>query len=125
MGGRRLPIFYDCSKCPAYCCSYDRIIVTEADVRRLARHFRISPAAAVRRFTRRGSEPGERILRHQPDRIYKSVCRFLDPDRRICTVYEARPGICRDYPGSARCGYYDFLSSERRLQEDPDFIPSA
>ena len=123
--GTSLPIFYDCSKCPAYCCSYDRVIVTAADLRRLARHFGIAEPTARRRFTRRGSEPGERILRHQPDHIYKSVCGFLDREKRICTVYAARPGICRKYPGSPRCGYYDFLSFERTTQEDPEFIPSA
>ncbi len=123
--GRALPILYNCSKCPAYCCSYERIAVSRADVARLARHFGISEAAARRRFTKAGSEPGEVILRHQADHIFKSVCRFLDTSTRMCTIYEARPAICRTYPGGSRCGYYDFLAFERRVQEDPEFIPSA
>ena len=68
---------------------------------------------------------GERVLRQRRDHIYKSVCRFLDRDERSCTIYEARPKICRRYPGDATCGYYDVLSFERRVQDDPDFIPSA
>lgn len=123
--GRSLRVLYDCSKCPAYCCSYERIVVTRRDLQRLARYFGISEAAAKRRFTRHGSEPDERILRHQRDHIFKSVCRFLDPETRACTVYDGRPEICRVYPGTARCGYYDFLASERRAQKDPEFIPSA
>lgn len=118
-----LPIFYNCGKCPAYCCSYPRVIVTPEDVARLAKHFGISAKKARKRFTKKGEEKGERILRHQEDHVYDSVCRFLDRETRGCTIYEARPGICREYPGGGRCGYYDFLSFERRAQEDPDFIP--
>ena len=43
---------YDCGKCPAYCCSYDRIAITKRDVNRLAKHFGIEPEVATRRFTK-------------------------------------------------------------------------
>lgn len=120
-----LSIFYNCNRCPAYCCSYPRIPVQPEDVLRLAVHFGLSPESAARKFTKKGEVRGERILRQRPDDTYGSVCRFLDQDTRRCTVYEVRPGVCREYPGAARCGYYDFLSFERRIQEDPDFIPST
>ena len=112
---------YDCSKCPAYCCSYDRIVVTKRDVNRLAKHFDIDPETALRRFTKIAE--GEQVLRHQKDEIYGSVCMFLDTKTRRCTIYEARPGVCHDYPTRARCGYYEFLRWERTFQGDPDFIP--
>jgi len=121
----RLPIFYSCERCPAYCCSYDRIVVTDSDVRRLAKHFGLPFEKAAKQLTKRGEEKGERVLRHHKDHVYKSVCQFLDRETRRCTVYEARPEICREYPGSSRCGYYDFLSFERNAQEDPEFIPDA
>lgn len=117
--------FYNCNRCPSYCCSYSRIPVEDSDVRRLARHLGLAPEAVARKFTKPGEEPGEVILRHQPDEIYGTVCRFLDSETRRCTVYEARPKICRSYPGTCRCGYYDFLCFERRAQEDPEFIPST
>lgn len=117
--------FYNCAKCPAYCCSYPRIQATRKDIRRLAEHFGVSFEKARQKFTKKGEEKGERVLRHREDHVYESVCRFLDSETRNCTIYKARPGICRDYPGSTRCGYYDFLSFERRAQEDPEFIPSA
>jgi Fe-S-cluster containining protein len=123
--GASLPVLYNCSRCPAYCCSYPRIPVKLADVKRLARHFGLTTEAAARKFTRRGEEEGEIILRQQPDETYGSVCRFLDLETRRCTVYEVRPGICREYPGNRRCGYYDFLSFERRIQGDPEFIPET
>ena len=28
----------------------------------------------------------------------------------------------RSFPGGGRCGYYDFLSFERRAQDDPEFV---
>lgn len=115
---------YDCARCPGYCCSYDRIEVTPRDVARLARHFGLTVEQAERRFTRLW-EPGERILRHRPDSVYKSICRFFDQHERRCTVYPARPAVCRQYPNGARCGYYDFLVFERGHQGDDTFIPSA
>ena len=39
--------------------------------------------------------------------------------------YKARPAICRSYPGSGRCGYYDFLSFERRAQDDPEWVATT
>ncbi len=120
-----LPVFYACDRCPSYCCSYPRIAVTAADVRRLARHFGVDAATARKRFTKRGQEEGERVLRHRHDEIFGSACRFLDRESRRCTVYRARPEVCRDYPGGVRCGYYDFLAAERRMQEDPEYIATT
>ncbi len=125
MSDTSLPVFYSCARCPAYCCSYPRIVVQEADVDRLARRFSLGRGAACRRFTKQGWEPGERVLRHRQDRIYGSVCRFLDDDTRGCKIYESRPAICRDYPNRARCGYYDFLAAERKSQEDPEYIATT
>ena len=120
---RSLPVFYNCSRCPAYCCSYDRIEVTKRDLLRIARHFGISFKQAEQRYTK--DSPLGRVLRHRKDHIFKHVCEFLDPQTRQCTVYDARPSVCRGYPDGRRCGYYDFLASERRRQCDEDFIPSA
>jgi hypothetical protein len=120
-----LTIFYNCNRCPAYCCSYPRIPVQPSDVVRLAEHFGLTPESAARKFTKKGEDPGEVVLRHQPDEVYGTICRFLDTETRRCTVYEARPDICRIYPATTRCGYYDFLSFERRAQEDPEFVPTC
>ena len=122
---RSLPVFFNCERCPAYCCSYPRIQVSQADLRRLAKHFDLSVAVARRRFTKLGHDPGERVLRHQKDESYGTVCRFLDSDSRECTVYEARPKICRDFPGLVRCGYYDFLAAERRMLEDENYVSTT
>jgi Fe-S-cluster containining protein len=122
---RKLPVFYDCSKCPAYCCTYTRIEVKPRDIQRLARHFGIGVRAAKKRFTKRGEDKGEIILRHKQDEHFGTACRFLDSETRRCTVYEARPGVCREFPGAVRCGYYDFLSFERGTQEDENYVSTT
>jgi uncharacterized protein len=118
---------YDCSKCPGYCCSYGRIVVTERDLARLARHFSLPVNVTRERFSYhyRSKDVDEWILRHRKDTIFESVCRFLDPETRRCTVYEARPAVCREYPLASRCGYYEFLKFEREQQDDPDLVVSA
>jgi len=112
---------YDCSKCPAYCCSYERINLNGRDLKRLAKHFDVDVEIARARFTK--VVEGDVVLRHQKDHIYKSVCMFLDRDTRRCTIYEARPGVCHEYPEGPRCGYYDFLKWERKFQDDEEFVP--
>ena len=100
-------------------------MVTPADLRRLAKHFGLDLETARWRFTKKGPEKGDRALRHKQDDYYGSVCRFLDSETRNCGIYKARPRICRDFPGLKRCGYYDFLTFERRLQEDPDWVSTT
>jgi Fe-S-cluster containining protein len=67
----------------------------------------------------------EYILKHRKDHIYATICQFFDQDERRCTIYEARPSVCREYPDGKVCGYYNFLKFERKHQDDKEFIPSA
>lgn len=112
---------YDCMKCPGYCCSYPIIEITQRDVARLARHFGISVEAARTKFTKR-AHGLEIVLRRQDDPHFGRICKLFDTVERRCTAYAGRPGICRQFPGENRCGYYDFLSFEREHQKDKDFI---
>jgi Fe-S-cluster containining protein len=123
--GASLPTFYSCLNCPAYCCTYPQIPVKGKDIRRLAKRFGISVEKATRKFTKKGEEKGTRVLRHREDEIFDSACIFLDPETPGCTIYEHRPTPCREYPGTVRCGYYDFLASERNRQEDEDLVITA
>lgn len=116
-------LHYDCLKCPAYCCTYARISVTRRDIARLARHFGVDDETAKKRFTK--LKEGEQVLRHQKDKLFGSACMFLDTKLRRCTIYDARPGVCHEYPDRPRCGYYDFLRWERKHQDDEDFVPLA
>ena len=121
---------YNCLKCPGYCCSYPRIIVSKKDILRLAKHFNLSFGIAKRKFTKSYKYEDndqcfhEIILRHRKDNIYKSTCQFLDPESRSCTIYKARPNVCREYPENKNCGYYEFIRFERKQQGDNSFIPT-
>ena len=112
---------YDCAKCPAYCCSYDEIELQEMDIRRLAKHLDLDRDAFLKRYAKRGDKLP--VLRHHRDTLFGSVCVFLDSKTRQCTVYDARPNVCRTYPDRPRCGYYDFLSWERDFQDDESSLP--
>ena len=118
------PVTYDCSKCPAYCCTYPVIVVTIRDVLRLAKHFGISPEEAERKFTK-SAHGHKRVLRRRTDAYFGRACRFLDQKTRRCTIYSARPAVCRQFPAEERCGYYDFLDFERRHQNDPEFVATT
>jgi Fe-S-cluster containining protein len=114
---------YDCSRCPGYCCSYRLIPVTDRDLSRLAEHFSVTTGEASKRFTR--VVDGELALRTRRDRIYASICMFFDQAQRCCSIYEARPEICRKHPGGRRCGYYDRLLAEREARDDETYVPEA
>jgi Fe-S-cluster containining protein len=113
---------YSCKKCPAYCCTYSEIEVTPRDIERLARHFDVTYAQAEERYTKPDMEKTKRLLRHRKDAIFDSACMLLDQVERRCTVYDARPGVCRKYPDSSRCGYYEFLKFEREQHDDPMWV---
>ena len=114
---------YDCAKCPGYCCTYSDIEITRRDIERLAKHFGLGYAQAERRYTKPDAKGKARLLRHRLDRIFYSACMLFDKKKRRCTVYEARPSVCRTYPpDSPRCGYYDFLMFEREQQGNDKYI---
>jgi uncharacterized protein len=114
--------YYDCSDCPAYCCSvYERVTVDKRDLKRLAKHFGLSVHATVQRFTK--IYDNERILRRKSDPIFGQACTFLDPETRQCTIYHARPLVCRNFPDRSRCAYYDLLQFEREQQGDETAVP--
>ncbi len=116
---------YDCLKCVAYCCTYTHIPVNKTDAARLARHFGITPEMAERRYTKRGDKDNPRVIRHTEDPHFETSCMFLDKETRNCTIYKARPKICRDFPTQSRCGYYEFLKFEREVQDDPNWVATT
>ena len=115
-------VYYDCVACPAFCCSvYERVQVTKRDIRRLAKHFGVTEEFATARYTK--MYQGERVLRRKHDDLFGQACRFINPETRGCGIYHARPAVCREYPTSKRCTYYDLFKFEREQQDDPDVLP--
>jgi len=84
----------DCTQC-ANCCRMATAKVTERDVQRLARHFRVKPQRIMSDYVVPDDEEGS-ILRRREN----GECVFLSGN--LCTVYEARPDVCRRYPHLVR-----------------------
>jgi Fe-S-cluster containining protein len=115
-------VYFDCSKCPAYCCSvYERVQVTKRDLNRLAKYFKVSVETAMKRYTKMWGD--ERVLRRTKDKLFTETCIFLNQETRGCGIYHARPAVCREYPDRSRCVYYDVLQFERKQQDDATVLP--
>ena len=84
----------DCTQC-ANCCRMATAKVTERDVDRLARHFRIKPERIMAEYVVESEEEGH-ILRRREN----GECVFLDGNE--CSVYESRPEVCQRYPHLVR-----------------------
>ncbi|NLU37304.1 MAG: YkgJ family cysteine cluster protein [Bacteroidales bacterium] len=83
---------FDCLVC-ANCCKTISPIVTEKDIDRLARHFRMKPSAFI-----------DQYLHIDCDKDYvfnQTPCPFLMSDN-YCMAYESRPKACREYPHTDR-----------------------
>lgn len=79
----------DCMVC-ANCCREATARVTDRDVDKLARFLRVKPAQFVRDYCEESDEEGLILKRTS------SGCVFLDGN--ACTVYEARPHNCENFP---------------------------
>lgn len=115
---------YNCLKCPGYCCSYPVIVITKRDVARLARFIGEDVASTEKNYTR-ADHGYKRIMVRKDDEHFGRICYFFDQEKRVCGIYKARPAICRQFPGTSRCGYYEFLKFERRGQEDADYVSTT
>ena len=67
----------------------------------------------------------KRLMRRKKDPHFGKTCQFFDIAARRCTIYEARPFACRNFPGEGRCGYWDFLKFERDAQKDQGYISTT
>lgn len=82
----------DCLKCPALCCRMaGYVCVSREDIRRLARHLKLTVPEFEKRHIVEKTRKGEKRIKQG----YKT-CQFLG-ENRMCTVYEARPKDCRGY----------------------------
>ena len=121
---------YDCGECPAICCTvYENVGVDDFDVSRLAQHLGMPRDVFMAAYARRELSGKTDLLRKpDPHSGTGECCTFLDVEKRRCTVYDARPGVCRDFPAkgaaeAGRCAYYDLLRYVRKESGDPTRVP--
>jgi Fe-S-cluster containining protein len=82
----------DCLSC-ANCCKTTSPIFRDADIRRLSKHLKIKESKLIDDYLRI-DEDQDYVLKQSP-------CIFLNNDN-TCSVYEARPLACREYPHTDR-----------------------
>ncbi len=79
----------DCSLC-ANCCREATVRLADRDIEKLAKFLRVKPAQFIREYCEESEEEG--LILKRTD----TGCIFLDGN--LCSVYEARPGNCEDFP---------------------------
>ncbi len=85
----------DCTQC-GNCCRGLMISVEKADAARLSQHLAIDEEAFEKNYLEKSGESDEAIFNAIP-------CHFLKGNK--CSVYEARPQACRDFPHLHKPGF--------------------
>jgi Fe-S-cluster containining protein len=78
----------DCLTC-ANCCKTTGPLFLQKDIETLAKHLKLKPGDFIKQYLHM-DEDGDFVLNVLP-------CPFLGADN-YCSVYEARPNACREYP---------------------------
>ena len=90
----------NCLDC-ANCCRTLGPRITDADVQRIAASLRMKPSGFVERYL---------MVDEEGDYIFQSMpCPFLGGDN-YCSIYDARPKACREYPHTDRRRVYQVLA---------------
>ena len=90
----------DCLTC-ANCCKTTSPIWRDKDIERAARKFRLQPTDFIRKYLYRDAD-GDYVFHTAP-------CPFLGKDN-YCSIYEARPNACREYPHTDRKQFHRILN---------------
>lgn len=89
----------DCLTC-ANCCKTTSPAIRENDIDRLAKALRLKPSLLIEKYLHLDSD-GDYVVNSSP-------CPFLGPDN-YCSVYDARPTACREYPHTDRKRFHQVL----------------
>ena len=85
----------DCTKC-GNCCNSLMINVDDSDAERLSEHLNLEKEQFYKQYVERSSQGSLAVMNTIP-------CHFLNEN--MCTVYEARPTECREFPGLHHAGF--------------------
>jgi Fe-S-cluster containining protein len=89
----------DCTLC-ANCCKTTGPLLLEKDISELSRELQMKPAAFQQQYLQI-DEDGDHIFKSMP-------CPFIGSDN-LCSVYDARPKACREYPHTQQRNIYQKL----------------
>ncbi len=103
---------HSCSDC-AICCKTLGPRVNQNDIRKLAKFFGKRDIDFIDKYLIRDEDM---------DFIFKNIpCPFLQEDN-LCSVYEARPKACREYP---HISYGDFYKSLHLHKKNYTYCPAV
>lgn len=80
----------DCLAC-ANCCKTMSPTFTQKDMRRIAKHLRLTLAAFKKKWLKKERGTGDWINKKMP-------CQFLNLKTNMCNIYEVRPRDCAGFP---------------------------
>lgn len=87
----------DCLIC-ANCCKTTSPILTNKDIERLSKHFRLTPGKFIDKYVQ---------IDGDQDYVFQGIpCPFLDETDNYCLVYDQRPKACREFPHTNRKKFY-------------------
>lgn len=92
-----------CNYCPGYCCyrlAGASLLIMAEDINRMAIHFGISDGEVRKRYIE-----NKNTFKTRQD----GSCIFLSNERmcKRCSIHEARPKQCRDFPYDKPCPYLE------------------
>ena len=87
-----MPIFYECQRCTACCRWPGQVVLTDAEITRLAVFKNLSEFDFIQQFTRLTEDRRGLALKDKPN----DECIFLEGND--CTVQSVKPQQCRDFP---------------------------
>lgn len=90
----------DCLSC-ANCCKTMSPTYTQADIKRIAKHFDQTPAAFTKQWLRK-DRIGDLLNKTEP-------CQFLDLKDNKCSIYAIRPLDCSGFPHLRKKKMVDYI----------------
>jgi Fe-S-cluster containining protein len=111
--GEEIEAQIDCTTC-ANCCRVSEVEITDRDIDKLAKFLGMTREEFIRDSTQQ-AESGELILKRT-----EAGCVFLEGN--LCSVYEARPQNCANFPHLVR-GTGSIVSRMWRLVERAEYCP--
>lgn len=96
----QLKVQINCTQC-GYCCKSITPIISEADVKRIAKHFDMTVQNAKKQWFTTHEQLGL-VMNSRP-------CPFLKDKK--CSIYSTRPHDCRSYPHLHKKGITKYLTS--------------
>lgn len=87
-----MPIFYECQRCTACCRWPGQVVLTEAEITKLAAFKNLSEFDFIQQFTRLTENRRGLAIKDKSN----GECIFLDGND--CAVQPVKPQQCRDFP---------------------------